>query len=56
MTYLLMMIEKRRKEMFDLADKYGHTSEQTIACSQKLDELILLLMVMEYDKELPCNG
>ncbi|MCM2674400.1 aspartyl-phosphate phosphatase Spo0E family protein [Alkalicoccobacillus plakortidis] len=33
-------IEKKRMQMFLLAQKYGMTSERTIRCSQELDELL----------------
>jgi len=40
---LIMLIEKKRKEMFELAEKNGYTSEQTIHCSQQLDQLLNML-------------
>ncbi|MDQ0205992.1 aspartyl-phosphate phosphatase Spo0E family protein [Alkalicoccobacillus murimartini] len=33
-------IEKKRLQMFRLAQEYGMTSERTIRCSQELDELL----------------
>lgn len=52
MTYLLMMIEHYRNEMFALAEQYGPTSAQTIECSQQLDELLNLLMALEQKQQL----
>lgn len=45
LDYLIKLIEERRNKMFELANKYGISSEQTIECSQKLDSLLNLLMV-----------
>ncbi|MFF2447153.1 aspartyl-phosphate phosphatase Spo0E family protein [Neobacillus sp. NPDC058068] len=53
MTYLLMMIENYRNELFELADKYGPTSSQAIECCQQLDELLNLLMALEQKEQLP---
>lgn len=54
MSCLLNLIEIYRNEMFDLANKYGPTSEETVECSQQLDLLLNLLMEieMEQNKEL----
>ncbi len=38
------IIEKKRKEMFDIAGRYGFASEKTIRCSQELDRLLNALM------------
>jgi hypothetical protein len=47
MNYLIVLIENRRRKMFELASKYGYSSEQTVECSQKLDILLNKLMVEE---------
>jgi len=49
---LLNLIEIYRNEMFELADKYGPTSEETVECSQQLDLLLNILMEVEKKKEL----
>lgn len=49
MTHLLFMIENYRNKMLKLADEYGLSSQQTIECSQQLDELLNLLLVGEQD-------
>ncbi|WP_246234694.1 aspartyl-phosphate phosphatase Spo0E family protein [Bacillus aquiflavi] len=38
----LMMdeIQRKRERMIDSAEKYGYTSDDTIKCSEELDELI----------------
>jgi hypothetical protein len=43
------MIENYRNKMLKLADEYGLSSQQTIECSQQLDELLNLLLVGEQD-------
>ncbi|QCJ44789.1 Spo0E family sporulation regulatory protein-aspartic acid phosphatase [Bacillus sp. S3] len=52
MSSLLILIENYRHEMFELAEKYGPTSEQTLECSQQLDQLLNLLMKTEKHKGL----
>jgi hypothetical protein len=47
MDYLLMLIEYHRRKMFELANKYGFSSEQAVECSQKLDKLLNLLILEE---------
>lgn len=47
MNYLFVLIENRRRKMFELANKYGFSSEQAVECSQKLDILLNLLMLEE---------
>ncbi len=39
---LYLLIEKKRKEMFDVANKKGLISIETIRCSEELDTLINL--------------
>ncbi|WHY86090.1 aspartyl-phosphate phosphatase Spo0E family protein [Neobacillus novalis] len=51
MTYLLMLIESYRNELFELAEQYGPTSARTIECSQQLDELLNLLMALEQNQQ-----
>jgi hypothetical protein len=41
--YLMAIIEKKRMQMFELAQKYGYSSAKTVECSQQLDELLNLL-------------
>ncbi|MFZ7942482.1 Spo0E family sporulation regulatory protein-aspartic acid phosphatase [Neobacillus sp. 19] len=47
MSYLLNLIEVYRNEMFELAEKYGPTSTETLECSQHLDHLLNELMKTE---------
>ena len=49
MPQLLAMIENYRKKMVKLADEYGLNSQETIECSQKLDQLLNLLEVSEQE-------
>ncbi|MBN8207146.1 MULTISPECIES: aspartyl-phosphate phosphatase Spo0E family protein [Bacillales] len=44
-------IEKKRKEMFDIAGRYGFASEKTIRCSQELDRLLNALMQTKHHNE-----
>ncbi|WP_226658628.1 aspartyl-phosphate phosphatase Spo0E family protein [Pseudalkalibacillus hwajinpoensis] len=44
-------IEKKRKEMFDMAGRYGFASERTIRCSQELDRLLNALMQTKQHNE-----
>lgn len=44
MNYLNLLIENHRRKMFELANKYGFSSEQVVDCSQKLDILLNQLM------------
>ncbi|MBF0708111.1 MULTISPECIES: aspartyl-phosphate phosphatase Spo0E family protein [Bacillales] len=44
-------IEKKRKEMFEVAGRYGFASERTIRCSQELDRLLNALMQMNHQNE-----
>ncbi|MFD1735251.1 aspartyl-phosphate phosphatase Spo0E family protein [Bacillus salitolerans] len=37
---LEVMIEEKRKKMIFLALEFGLTAEETVICSQELDELI----------------
>ncbi|WP_026078584.1 aspartyl-phosphate phosphatase Spo0E family protein [Saccharococcus caldoxylosilyticus] len=37
---VLVLIEEKRQQMIELALTYGFTAEETIQCSQELDELI----------------
>jgi Spo0E like sporulation regulatory protein len=50
MIYLKLMIEIQRQRMFDAAKQYGIVSEQTISCSQHLDDLLNILMRVEHYK------
>ncbi|WP_284036456.1 aspartyl-phosphate phosphatase Spo0E family protein [Neobacillus sp. 114] len=43
MTYLILMIENKRRELQELTDKYGKASKIPIECSQELDTLLNLL-------------
>ncbi|WP_428911914.1 Spo0E family sporulation regulatory protein-aspartic acid phosphatase [Niallia sp. Krafla_26] len=43
MNYLMVLIENKRKKMYETAEKYGFTSELSIECSQQLDHLLNLL-------------
>lgn len=43
MTYLLFMIENKRRKLNELAHQYGMTSKHTIQCSEELDILLNLL-------------
>lgn len=52
MSNLLNLIEIYRNEMFELADKYGPSSEETVECSQQLDQLLNSLMQIEKEKKL----
>ncbi|MFJ5717784.1 Spo0E family sporulation regulatory protein-aspartic acid phosphatase [Neobacillus sp. NPDC093127] len=52
MTYLLMMIENYRNELFELAEQYGPTAAETIECSQQLDRLLNLLIALEQNQQL----
>lgn len=40
MNNLISLIERKRAEMYAAADKYGISSEKTIAISRKLDKLV----------------
>ncbi len=44
-------IEEKRKEMFDIAGRYGFASERTIRCSQELDRLLNALMQTNHRNE-----
>lgn len=48
---LRQQIEKKRKEMIDLAAIYGINSSVTIQCSQELDILLNLLDRKLYKKQ-----
>ncbi|MEH7522201.1 aspartyl-phosphate phosphatase Spo0E family protein [Bacillus sp. JJ1503] len=37
---ILLHIQEKREKMINSARKYGYTSEDTIQCSQELDQLI----------------
>jgi hypothetical protein len=50
MIYLRFMIEIQRQRMIDAAKQYGFASEQAIACSQHLDDLLNILMRVEHYK------
>ncbi len=39
---MIMLIEKKRQQMIELALTYGFTAKETLQCSQELDELINL--------------
>lgn len=39
-SILINQIEEKKKEMLDLADKHGLSSNETIRCSQDLDKLL----------------
>ncbi|MDX8360360.1 MULTISPECIES: aspartyl-phosphate phosphatase Spo0E family protein [Bacillaceae] len=40
MTNLLQMIENKREEMKEIAEREGLTSDKVIRCSQELDKLL----------------
>lgn len=53
--HLLMIqneIQIKREEMISLAKKLGHTHEDTIKCSQKLDELIFAYQKLVHQQQL----
>jgi stage 0 sporulation regulatory protein len=37
---LVDMIEKKRKQMFEIAELYGLNDDKTVNCSQELDHLL----------------
>ncbi|MED1562530.1 hypothetical protein AJ85_12765 [Alkalihalobacillus alcalophilus ATCC 27647 = CGMCC 1.3604] len=40
-----LQIESKRNQMLRLAEKYGFTSDETVRCSQELDELLNTLQI-----------
>lgn len=36
----LSLIEKKRRQLIELAQMYGFSAKETIQCSQELDELL----------------
>jgi stage 0 sporulation regulatory protein len=56
----LSLIEKKRKQLIELALTYGFSAKETIQCSQELDELLNMhlkeMMVFAKEKEdKPCT-
>lgn len=47
MSNLLVMINEKRHEMIELANKYGFSSKEAVECSQQLDTLLNLLLKEE---------
>ncbi len=45
---LCIKIELKRRQMFNLAKKYGFTSDQTVQCSQELDQLLNQLQIEQH--------
>lgn len=50
MNYLLIMIEQYKQELTVLVRKYGISSLEAVACSQELDELLNLLLIINQKK------
>ncbi|MCP8968248.1 aspartyl-phosphate phosphatase Spo0E family protein [Ectobacillus ponti] len=40
-------IEKKRKKMRYLAERYGMTAKQTVTCSQELDRLLNVILLLQ---------
>ncbi|WP_242221091.1 aspartyl-phosphate phosphatase Spo0E family protein [Bacillus cereus group sp. BfR-BA-01380] len=42
-------IEKKREKMKYLAKRYGITSQKTVSCSQELDKLLNVILLIQID-------
>lgn len=45
------VIEKKREKMKYLAERYGMTAKKTVSCSQELDKLLNVVLLLQID----CN-
>lgn len=45
-------IEKKREEMKYLARRYGITAKKTVHCSQELDKLLNILLLLQCSRKL----
>ncbi|MDG4656704.1 aspartyl-phosphate phosphatase Spo0E family protein [Ectobacillus antri] len=41
------VIEKKREQMEYLAGRYGLTAKKTVSCSQELDKLLNIVLVLQ---------
>jgi hypothetical protein len=49
------VIEKKREQMEYLAGRYGLTAKKTVSCSQELDKLLNIVLVLQLNSNTKKN-
>ena len=52
---ILKMIERKRRQLIRLVNRYGYTADKTIECSQQLDHLLNLYTKLGYSSPAPLH-